>query len=82
MVADTSESDGQKATYSEGLVDPLRQAIQLGMVPRAKAHCSPQGPTECSPNLQGELGSWIRDNVPGETLEAEHMLHRQVASLS
>lgn len=57
VVADISEFDGQKHTagHSEGLVGPLRLAIQLGMVPRGKAHCSPQGSTECSPTPQGEL---------------------------
>ena len=66
----------------QSLVCPLHLPVGLGEVPRGQTNRGPNPAAEGLPDLGRELGSTVGDDVDGNTMEPDHVGHKEVRSLS
>lgn len=63
------------------LIDPLRLAIGLRMVPLRETSCGSNQLTEGPPHTGGELGASVTDNVLGEAKNSKYMVKSKLRNL-
>lgn len=63
------------------LIGLLCLTIGLWMEARSETDRSPQSQAECPPDMTGELGASVGDNILGDPMETKHMEDKQVSSL-
>ena len=66
----------------QSLVSPLRLPVSLGMVSRRQTNRGPNSVTEGLLYLRRELGTTVGDYIHGNTMESDHVGHKEVRGLS
>lgn len=66
---------------TDTLIGPFGLTIGLGMEPGRKTGGGPDLTAEFPPKLRGELGTPVRNNIRGKTMEFKNVIDHNLSSL-